>query len=101
MDNQEILRILDANAIYKIEDAYKLGRYDEKMENTLWHSVPISEYKPRSAKNFPVWIKIKKSSGVDMVFMTTDEKYFVSIDCKRVYTIDEVESWTMVDVPIN
>lgn len=101
MDNQEILRILDANAIYKLEDAYKQGRYDEKNENPVWHTVPVSEYKPKSAKQFPVWIKVKDSDGVDMVWMTADEKYFVSTDHMRVYTMDEVVSWTMVDIPIN
>lgn len=56
---------------------------------------------PKSAKMMPVWIRYDSiSSKNDLVYLTDDEKYFVSIDHKRVYPVKGTIIWTMVDVPL-
>lgn len=60
----------------------------------------IKEHIPKSAKIMPVWLKITEDESRDMVFLTDDEKYFVSIDHKRVYPVNEDIIWSMVDVPL-
>ena len=58
----------------------------------------IKEHMPRSAKVTPVWIKDNNTS--DLVYLTDDEKYFVSIDHKRVYPVNNDIFWIMVEVPL-
>ena len=56
---------------------------------------------PKSAKITPVWIRDDSiSSKNDLVYLTDDEKYFVSIDHKRVYPVKGTILWTMIDVPL-
>ena len=45
----------------------------------------------------PVWVKIGTKN--DLVYLTDDEKYFVSIDRKRVYLVNKDVLWNMVDMP--
>ncbi len=58
----------------------------------------IKEHIPKSAKVMPVWLIFTDSR--DMVFLTDDEKYFVSIDHKRVYPVNEDIIWSMIDMPL-
>lgn len=54
---------------------------------------------PTSAKVMPVWIR-SIDNYVDLVWLTEDEKYFVSVDHKRVYQIEgNIIYWTIVDLP--
>jgi hypothetical protein len=55
--------------------------------------VSIKEHIPKSAKKMPCWIftQIK----YDLVYLTDDEKYFVSTDHKRVYPLIVVDGWSM------
>lgn len=48
----------------------------------------------------PIWLKITEDDSRDMVFLTDDEKYFVSFDHKRVYPVNEDIIWCMVDIPM-
>ena len=57
----------------------------------------IGDHIPRSAKIIPVWVKIGTKN--DLVYLTDDEKYFVSIDRKRVYLVNKDVLWNMVDMP--
>ena len=61
----------------------------------------LENHIPRSAKRMPIWIK-ESSDCIhnDLVYLTDDEKYFVSIDHKRVYPLQENLLWTMVEVPL-
>lgn len=56
--------------------------------------VSIKESVPKSAKNWPCFIFV--NSGYELAFLTDNEKYFVSIDHKRVYLVNEVDGWNMV-----
>ena len=56
--------------------------------------VSIKEHVPESAKKMPCWIFIQNK--FDLVYLTEDEKYFVSIDHKRVYPLIAVDAWSMV-----
>lgn len=60
----------------------------------------IKEHIPKSAKIMPVWLIFTEDDSRDMVFLTDDEKYFVSIDHKRVYPVNEDIIWSMIDIPI-
>ncbi len=62
----------------------------------------LKNYIPSSAKVMPIWIKDNSISPKnDLVYLTNDEKYFVSIDHKRVYPVKETLLWAMVDMPHN
>lgn len=56
--------------------------------------VSIKESVPKSAKLRPCFIFI--NNGYELAFLTDDEKYFVSINHKRVYLVSEVNGWSMV-----
>lgn len=56
----------------------------------------VAEHTPSSAKVMPVWVNA--DGKVDLVYLTDDEKYFVSTDHKRVYLAENVV-WEIVDVP--
>lgn len=58
----------------------------------------VAEHTPSSAKVMPIWINA--DGKVDLAYLTDDEKYFVSIDHKRVYLVDDV-MWKIVDVPLS
>lgn len=59
-------------------------------------------YIPKSAKIMPIWIQDNSIyPKIDLVYLTDDEKYFVSIDHKRVYPVNENILYDMVDIPIN
>lgn len=60
----------------------------------------IKEHIPKSAKIMPVWLIFTEDDSRDMVFLTDDEKYFVSIDHKRVYPVNEDIIWSMIDMPL-
>lgn len=55
--------------------------------------VSIKEHIPRSAKKMPCWIFTQ--TKYDLVYLTEDEKYFVSTNYKRVYSLDEVIGWSV------
>ena len=59
----------------------------------------VAEHTPSSAKVMPIWI-CDNDKKIDLVYLTDDEKYFVSTDHKRVYLVDDV-MWKMVDVPLS
>ncbi len=62
----------------------------------------LDRYIPKSAKTMPIWIKENSNDlAWDLVYLTDDERYFVSIDHKRVYPVRESLLWNMVDVPTN
>ena len=48
----------------------------------------------------PVWLIFTEDDSRDIAFLTDDEKYFVSIDHKRVYPVNEDIIWSMIDIPI-
>ena len=48
-------------------------------------------YIPKSVKVFPCWIS--KDEKYDLCYLTDNEEYFVSIDHKRVYKLEEVDKW--------
>ena len=48
---------------------------------------------PLSAKVSPIWVAVGEQ--VDIVFLTEDHRYFVSVDNKRVYPLNEIKYWTM------
>lgn len=52
-----------------------------------------------SAKIMPCWVHTPFDDMVDLVFLTDDERYFVSTDHKRVYKVNEIDKWTIVEVP--
>lgn len=60
--------------------------------------VSIKESVPKSAKLWPCFIFT--NNGYELAFLTDDEKYFVSIDHKRVYLVNEVNGWSMVSPTI-
>lgn len=49
----------------------------------------------------PCWIHTSLNDKIDLVYLTEDEKYFVSADHKRVYQVNEVDKWGIVDVPLD
>lgn len=55
--------------------------------------VLIKERIPKSAKKVPCWIFTE--NGFDLVYLTDDEKYFVSVNHKKVYMLNEVPGWSM------
>lgn len=62
----------------------------------------LDGYIPKSAKIMPIWIKENLNElAWDLVYLTDDEKYFVSIDHKRVYPVHGDILWNVVDVPVN
>lgn len=61
--------------------------------------IPISRSIPMSAKIMPCWVHTPFDDMVDLVFLTDDERYFVSTDHKRVYKVNEIDKWTIVEVP--
>ncbi len=46
----------------------------------------------------PVWIE--DNNTIDLVYLTDDEKYFVSIDHKRVYSVNNDIFYIIVEVPL-
>lgn len=46
--------------------------------------ISIKEHIPKSAKKMPCWIFTQ--TKYDLVYLTEDEKYFVSINHKMVYS---------------
>lgn len=58
----------------------------------------LFERVPKSAKVQPILIKDMKEH-FDIVYLTQDEKYFVSTDHERVYPVEDVFEWTMIDIP--
>lgn len=61
----------------------------------------LDGYIPKSAKVMPIWIRSNDEYWKnDLVYLTDDEKYFVSIDHKRVYPVNENLLWDMVDIPV-
>lgn len=62
------------------------------------HWNTVAEHTPISAKVMPVWI-YDNDKKTDLVYLTDDEKYFVSTDHKRVYPSNSV-LWSIVDTPV-
>lgn len=58
----------------------------------------LFEHVPKSAKVQPILIK-DMNEHFDIVYLTQDEKYFVSTDHERVYPVEDVFEWTMIDIP--
>lgn len=58
--------------------------------------IEINQQIPRSAKIMPCWIKVDVDKK-DLVYMTDDEKFFVSIDHRRVYPVEQVEKWSLIE----
>lgn len=80
---------------------YKRGLRREAKIIEDFNKNTCQNYIPKSAKIMPVWIRYDSiSSKNDLVYLTDDEKYFVSIDHKRVYPVKGTIIWTMVDVPL-
>ena len=61
------------------------------------HWKTVAEHTPSSA-TMPVWI-CDNEKKFDLVYLTDDEKYFVSTDHKRVYPANTV-LWSIVDTPV-
>ncbi|HAU85341.1 MAG TPA: hypothetical protein DCW90_07525 [Lachnospiraceae bacterium] len=55
--------------------------------------VSIKVHIPKSAKDTPCWVFI--DGKYDLAYLTEDEKYFVSIDYKRVYSLEVVSGWSI------
>lgn len=80
---------------------YKRGLRREAKNIEDFSGNTCQNHIPKSAKIMPVWIRDDSiSSKNDLVYLTDDEKYFVSIDHKRVYPVKGTILWTMVDVPL-
>lgn len=66
-----------------------------------YRMVSCGELIPKSAKVEPVWIKLSGLGNVkyELAFLTDDEKYFVSIDHRRVYLVTPDILWTKLPMP--
>ena len=96
---EELYKIYDAdyvdNIVYNNADILRTKTENDKKaysKDILSYSwISIKDWFPRSAKTIPCWIK--NQEDVDLVFLSEDEQYFISISKKKKYPVDQVQYW--------
>lgn len=84
----------------RIKDSLNKTKSPKSRTDFGYRMIRCQTHIPRSAKIEPVWIKDPDSNDTyDLVYLTDDENYFVSVDHKRVYLVIPDILWTKIPMP--